>query len=256
MYAYTLTLLFCAALSQAQVSRSLDGARLVGLTTGSTAALSGELVAIDPLTGRTLAPVAIESEGGHGSPSDVVRARDGQRVLVAQIEFRPDGSTFSRLQHVDPRTGKVRTLVDVGPGALDCLAWERGGALLGTLAPSAGGNLELVELDPTSGATKARGTLDTFVRSLAFARGNATLFGLQTAGATWPDALVTLDPASGKRLSTVELHLPEAATALEVGPDGALLVTGAGHTLYELDPATGQGRARGRTSDVLVVGLD
>ena len=65
-----------------------------------------------------------------------------------------------------------------------------------------------------------------------------------------------LDPATGAVRSRVELHLAEAATALEVAQDGALLVVGQGRTLFAVDPRSGAGSARGRTGDVLVAGLD
>jgi len=262
MHPRALQILAFAALTGASLGSASSpamppaGEVLVGLTSGSTAAVSGELVRIDPTDGKTRPLTTIDAQGGHGSPSDLVRTPNGKGLLVAQIEFLQQGN-FSRLQHVEARTGKVRKLVDVGPGGLDCLAWDAQGRLLATLSPSAGGNQQLVELDPASGKTTVRGPLNgTFLRSLAFGPGHQPLYGLQTAGATWPDALVTVDPADGTLLSIVRLELSEAATALEVESDGTVLVIGAAHTLFEVDPATGKGQARGRTAKVLVVGLD
>ena len=239
----------------------LDGGALYG----STGAVGGMLIEVDPATGASTDVGPINDFGP-----------------VTEIEFRADevlfGSTgggSSNIIVIDPLTGDETLVGQHAFGAVNGLEFV-GDTLYGSFfAPAAesagpeapeGAPTYLVTVDQTDGSLTTIGQMDhSPVRGLAWDEATGTMYGVAPPGVVVlgpegvSDVLVTVDLATG---ATAEVgFLGHAAGALEFGPDGILYAgeialegdraapegTGTMDNLLVVDPATGAATPVGPT---------
>lgn len=258
---------------------------------GSTGAVGGSLILIDPGTGSG-APVG--SLNMFGPVSDIEFRSDG-------VLFGTTGGGSANLVTIDPATG-AETLVGMHDlfGAVNGLEFV-GSTLYGSLfappGPKAGegegdgvADTLLVTVDQTDASLTVIGTITGIspVRGLAYDTANGVMYGiglptlLPQAGAPEgiSDVLFTVDLATGA--PTVIGSTGELLGGLEFGPDGVLYAgeaaiggpavsdgwagsgTGGGAVpeggggsalLFTIDPATAAATAVGPTGSPAISGL-
>lgn len=246
-----LTTLFSSA-SQASQPASKG---LIGLTTGNDKHPAGELVQLDPQTGKIEVLSSIVSPGGQRHGSDVLVLPEKKGVLVTVVELGDNrGRTF--VTRVEIATGK--TLREWAPiaGPLDALCQDDRGAVLAMLGPSR--PCQPVRLDLEQETTRALGVLDKrlWLISLCF-DGQGQLWGLHMRTPELDhDALVRLDRTNGALLETVKLDLPGQALALEIDARGRFLISADKDALHEVDPKSGKSTKTVTTIPLRIVGLD
>jgi hypothetical protein len=238
---------------------------------GSTGAVGGSLISIDPNTGASTTRFPLGAIGP-----------------VTEIEFRSDGVLFgatgggsSSIITIDPDTG-AETLVGVHTfGAVNGLEFV-GSTLYGAFFPAGGMGQEggpsaqLVTVDQDTGALTVIGDITDInpVRGLAYDTITGTMYGVgselgrPTEGIAG-DLLFTIDLATGAP-TPVGNTGAEITGGIEFGPDGTLyggIAFGGGDAaapegvvffdgdLVSLDLATGEGTLIGNTGTNPLSGL-
>jgi len=233
----------------------LDPKELVCVTTGNTDHPAGEIVVLDPATGRSRMIGGITPTGNERHATDVVFTADREQLLASIVELG-EGPSHCFLSTLDPKSGRIVRSSASEAGLLDALCWAPDGRLLAVWSeqrPQA-----LVVLDERNGAHTTLATLDArlWLRSLAFAPGGV-LWGLHTPTPELDhDALVRLDASSGATLEIVKLDLGGPAWGLEIDASGRLLVTADPGLLHEIDPATGRSKGSVALGNLRAVGLE
>jgi hypothetical protein len=174
---------------------------------------SGEVVRLDPASGRVVARIAVD-----GNPRSIGAGESGVWLMSAA----PVGHR-SHLSRIDPRTGRIAgriALASYGGG----IAVGAGGVWLVPSLDSGG----IERIDPASGAVTAR---------IPFERSEALAVAGNTVWALGNSTLVVVDGATGRAVQRVEDRAldPKPENALAADANGAWVASRTGEALLRIE---------------------